>query len=292
MADKPSDAPGYKKEQAQQAAQDTGSAIGVGIKKTLRDSVKVIKLNTLFTLALYSAAGGLIYDTVRGVIAPEPGNDTVLEQSVRLDGQTGVGYQAFVAANGVSPIVLVRGNDGGFELYREITEDGDRELQLVANHVEAAAIMEQVSRVMTQTAEELKNGASADTSFIPYTMRYDDISPAYKDQGSIQRFVSTDGNANRTTLSEASYRAMSTLWSEAAQKTVQDYGFNQDEIKQFIEQEEHGQHFAEGWKYSMLGFMGLFLAGSISNGASAGISHARTRRRRRKNKETGHTNKR
>lgn len=288
MADRPSDSPEFKKKQARQAAQDTGSAIGAGLKRTFQTWTFYDKkkqrpdlIGAAIGLALTGAVAGVAYDFGREIVAPEPGTDTALEDSLRLGDGTGAGYQAFVANDGVSPIVLIRNTDGSFELYREIEDDGDRELTLVTSHSEAQNIMLQVSQLMERAAENVENGA---TGFTPYTVRYDEFSPAYKDRGDIQRHVELEGDGNRTEFSASTYRAMSTMWAEAANTDLDNYGFSQDEVKQLIEQDEHNAHFSDGFKYSIAGLLAWRVLLGAGLGVSTGVNQAQTRRRKREEK--------
>ncbi len=293
MADKPSDSPEFKKEQVRMAAENAGDSVAAGVGHMFKtwlcyDEKKrsFRPVGTLIDLALISCVTGFVYDVANDMTFPDPGHDSVLEQSLKLS-DSGQGYQALVAEAGGAPIVIVRGESGGYQLYREEAgPEGTRELTLITNRAEAALVMERVANAL-DAAQATTEGSEAAAGFTPYEIRYDDISVAYKDRGDIQRQVTRPSlnAANPSALTPATAGAISDIWQEAATNVragQTEYGIPRATAQSLQEQEDFDKNFSDGWKYSMLGFIGLRFLSGLVGGVAVGASQASAGRRRRK----------
>lgn len=284
MADRPSDSPEFKKKQAMMVAENAGDAVGAGIGKAVKTWMfydpkkgRIDPIGGLISLSIVSCVTGFAYDLGNDMFFPDPGHDKALEQSIRL-GERGQGYQAVIARPGSAPVVLVRTEGGAYQLYREENgREGQRELTLISNRAEAAALMAQIAQDIGATA--------AGAEFTPYELRYEDVSAEYKDHGDVQRLVTRSNRASQAGFSPEAAQAISQIWNNAAQSLrdgTAEYGVTPANAGNLQEEADFDKNFGDGWKYSMLGFLGLRLLSGTIGGVATGVSVASAGRRRRK----------
>jgi hypothetical protein len=250
MADGPQDSPRYRKEQAKKRAENISSSFGSGFDAATktwffydRKKGRYTPVSGLVGIALSACIYGFAYDVVKDNFFPDPGQDAELTSSLTMtDNQ--FGYQSLVVEPGDSPIILVKEEDGSYQLYRETQSDqGVREITLIASRAEVVALMKEVSEKLTEPGE--------DTGFQPYEFRYNTISNEYKDVGDVQRFVErTNGlESAPQNISEIRAEELSGLWESIATQVQNGdaaYGFTTETAKNLEEQSEFNKNFTEG----------------------------------------------